>query len=80
MLAISPNFGFSLSVIYARENPYKKWRISDWFLAPKKKKTVKSDKLALIKGKILDLMVFDINISVVPIENWLRATHNQSES
>ena len=42
-----------------------------------KKKTVKSDKLALIEGTILNLMFLDIYIPVVPIENWLRATHNQ---
>ena len=35
----------------------------------KTKKTVKSDKLALIEGKILNLMFLDIYIPVVPIEN-----------
>ena len=69
--AISANFGFNLSVkIYARENPYKN----------AEKKTVKSDKLALIEGKFLNLMFLDIYyIPVAPIENWLRATHNQRQ-
>ena len=40
---------------------------------------MKSDKLALIEGKILNLMFFDINIPVVPIEIWLRVTHNQRQ-
>ena len=40
---------------------------------------MKSDKLALIDGKILNLMFFDINILVVPIEIWLRVTHNQRQ-
>lgn len=43
------------------------------------KNPVKSDKLALIEGKILNLMVFGINIPVVPIEIWLRVTHNQRQ-
>ena len=40
---------------------------------------MKSDKLALVEGKILNLMFLDINISVVPIEVWLRVTHNQRQ-
>ena len=55
-----------------------------WFVfsAKKKKnnkqtnKTVKSDKLSLTEGKILNLMFLDIYIPVVPVKNWLRATHN----
>ena len=43
------------------------------------KNSVKSDKLALIEGKILNLMFFDINIPVVPIEIWLRVIHNQRQ-
>ena len=39
------------------------------------KNPVKSVKLALIEGKILNLMFLDINIPVVPIEIWLRVTH-----
>ena len=45
----------------------------------KKNKTLKSDKLALIEAKILNLMFLDIYIPVVPIENWLRTTHNQRQ-
>ena len=37
---------------------------------------VKSDKLALIEGKTFNLMF--LVILVVPTENWLRLTHNQS--
>ena len=40
---------------------------------------MKSDKLALVEGKILKLMFLDINIPVVPIEIWLRVTHNQRQ-
>ena len=43
------------------------------------KNPVKSDRLSLIDGKILNLMFLDINIPVVPIEIWLRVTHNQRE-
>ena len=43
------------------------------------KNPVKSDKLELIEGKILNLMFFDINIPVIPIEIWLRVTHNQRQ-
>ena len=40
---------------------------------------MKSDKLALTEGKILNLMFLDIYIPVVPVKNWLRATHNQRQ-
>ena len=40
---------------------------------------MKSAKLALIEGKILNVMFLDINIPVVPIEIWLRVTHNQRQ-
>ena len=43
------------------------------------KNPVKSDKLALIDGKILNEMFLDIYIPVVPIENWLGVTHNQRQ-
>ena len=43
------------------------------------KSPVKSDKLALIEVKILNLMFFDINIPVVPIETWLWVTHNHRQ-
>ena len=54
-----------------------------WFVFSAKKKTinktVKSDKLALTEGKILNLMFLEIYIPVVPVKNWLRATHNQRQ-
>ena len=43
------------------------------------KNPVKSDKLGLIKGKTLNLIILDINIPVVPIKIWLRVTHNQRQ-
>ena len=43
------------------------------------KDPVKSDKLALIEGKILNLIFFYINIPVIPIEIRLRVTHNQRQ-
>ena len=43
------------------------------------KNPLKSDKLALIEGKIFNLVFLDINIPVVPIEIWLRVTHNQRQ-
>ena len=67
--AISANFGCNLSAkVYAGGNPYKN---GDFWLVFSAKIPVKSDKLALIEGKILNLMFFDINIPVVPIETWL---------
>ena len=56
------------SEVDARENPYKNGG----------KIPVKSDKLALIEGKTLNLTFLVIYIPVVPIENWLRLTNNQS--
>ena len=44
------------------------------------KNPVKSDKLALIEDKILNLMFFDINIPGVPIVIWLRVLNSQSET
>ena len=49
-----------------------------WFV-PSARNPVKSDKLALVEGKILNLMFLDINIPVVPTEVWLRVTHNQRQ-
>ena len=43
------------------------------------KNPVKSDKVALIEGKVLNEMILDIYIPVVPIDNWLGATHNQRQ-
>ena len=74
---ISANFGCNLSAkVYASENPFKN---GDFLVGFSAKNPVKSDKLALIEGKILNLMFFDINIPVVPIEIWLRVTHNQRQ-
>ena len=71
---ISANFGCNLSAkVYAGENPYKN---GDFWLVFSAKNPVKSDKLELIEGKILNLMFLDINIPVVPIEIWLRVTHS----
>ena len=73
--AISANFVCNLSAkVYAGENPYK---MAIFWLVLSAKNLVKSDKLALIEGKILNLMFLDINIPVVPIEIWLLVTHNQ---
>lgn len=47
------------------------------WLLPIGKNPVKSDNLALIEGKLLDLMFRVIYIPVVPFENWLRVTHCQ---
>ena len=43
------------------------------------KNPVKSDKLGLIEGKVLNEMFLDIYIPVVPIKNWLGVTHNQRQ-
>ena len=43
------------------------------------KNPVKSDKLALIEGKVLIEVFLNIYIPVVPIENWLGVTHNQRQ-
>ena len=52
-----------------------KWQNAFWLVFSEKK----SDKQALIEGKIFNLMFLDIYIPVVPIGNWLRATHNQRQ-
>ena len=55
--AISANFGCNLSAkVYAGENPYK---MAIFWLVFSAKNLVKSDKLALIEGKILNLMFLD---------------------
>ena len=54
--AISANFGCNLSAkVYASENPFKN---GDFLVGFSAKNPVKSDKLALIEGKILNLMFF----------------------
>ena len=55
------------------ENPTKMAR---FWLVCSGKIPVNSDKLALIEGKTFNLMF--LVILVVPTENWLRLTHNQS--
>jgi len=52
-------------------------KMANFWLVFSAKNPVKSDKLALIEGKILNLMFLDIYIPVVPIENWLQVDHNQ---
>ena len=75
--AISANFGCNFSAkVYAGENTYK---MAIFWLFFSAKNPLKSDKLALIEGKILNLMFLDIDIPVVPIEIWFRVTHNQRE-
>ena len=75
--AISANFGFNFSVkVYASENPYKN---GEFCLVFSEKNSVKSDKLALIEGKVLIEVFLNIYIPVVPIENWLGVTHNQRQ-
>ena len=71
----------TLVVIFRRKSTQVKiqTKMAIFWLDFSAKNPVKSDKLALIEGKILNLMFFDINISVVPIEIWLRVTHNQSQ-
>ena len=75
--AISANFGW----IFPRKSTQVKIhsKMAIFWLVFSSKNPVKSDKLALIEGKILNLMFFDINIPVVPIEIWLRVTHNQRQ-
>ena len=43
------------------------------------KNPVKSDKLALIEGEVLNEMFLDVDIPVLPIDNWLGVTHNQRQ-
>ena len=71
----------TLVVIFPRKSTQVKihTKMAIFWLVFSAKNPVKSDKLALIEGKILNLMFFDINIPVVPSEIWLRVTHNQRE-
>ena len=71
----------TLVVIFPRKSTQVKihTKMAIFWLVFSAKNPVKSDKLALIEGKILNLMFFDINIPVVPIEIWLRVTHNQRQ-
>ena len=69
-------------VIFPRKSTQVKihTKMAIFWLVFSAKNPVKSDKLALIEGKILNLMFLDINIPVVPIEIWLRVTDNQRQS
>ena len=71
----------TLVVIFPRKSTQVKihTKMAIFWLVFSAKNPVKSDKLALIEGKILNLMFFGINIPVVPSEIWLRVTHNQRE-
>ena len=71
----------SLVVIFPRKSTQVKihTKMAIFWLVYKAKNPVKNDKLALIEGKILNLMFRDINFPVVPIEIWLRVSHNQRQ-
>ena len=71
----------TLVVIFPRKSTQVKihTKMAIFWLVFSAKNPVKSNKLALIEGKILNLMFLDINIPVVPIEIWLRVTHNQRQ-
>ena len=71
----------TLVVIFPRKSTQVKihTKMAIFWLVFSAKNPLKSDKLVLIEGKILNLMFFDINIPVVPIEIWLRVTHNQRQ-
>ena len=71
----------TLVVIFRRKSTQVKihTKMAIFWLVFSAKNPVKSDKLALIEGKILNLMFFDINIPVVPVEIWVRVTHNQRQ-
>ena len=71
----------TLVVIFPRKSTQVKihTKVAIFWLVFRAKNSVKSDKLALIEGEILNLMFFDINIPEVPIEIWLRVTHNHSQ-
>ena len=71
----------TLVVIFPRKSTQVKIhaKIAIFWLGFSVKNPVKSDKLALIEGKILNLMFFHINTPVVPIEIWLPVTHDQRQ-
>ena len=71
----------TLVVIFPRKSTQVKIhaKMAIFWLVFSAKNPVKSDKLALIEGKILNLMFFHINIPVVPIEIWLPVTHDQRQ-
>ena len=71
----------TLVVIFPRKSTQVKihTKMAIFWLVFSAKNPVKSDKLALIEGKILNLMFLDINIPVVPIEICFQVTHNQGQ-
>ena len=71
----------TLVVIFPRKSTQVKIhaKMAIFWLVFSAKNPVKSDKLASIEGKILNLMFFHINIPVVPIEIWLPVTHDQRQ-
>ena len=71
----------TLVVIFPRKSTQVKihTKMAIFWLVFSAKNPVKSDKLALIEGKILNSMFLDINIPVVPTEIWFRVTHNQRQ-
>ena len=71
----------TLVVIFPRKSTQVKihTKMAIFWLVFSAKNPVKSDKLALIEGKILNLMFFHINTPVVPIEIWLLVTHDQRQ-
>ena len=71
----------TLVVIFPRKSTQVKihTKMAIFWLVFSAKNPVKSDKLALIEGKILNLMFFHINTPVVPIEIWLPVTHDQRQ-
>ena len=71
----------TLVVIFPQESTQVKIhaKMAIFWLGFSVKNPVKSDKLALIEGKILNLMFFHINTPVVPIEIWLPVTHDQRQ-
>ena len=74
-------FAISLVLIFPWKSTLVKihLKMASAWLVFSAKNPVKSDNLALIEGKVLNEMILDIYIPVVPIDNWLGATHNQRQ-
>ena len=72
----------TLVVIFPRKSTQVKihTKMAIFWLFFSAKNPLKSDKLALIEGKILNLMFFDIIIPVILIEIRLRVTHNRRQN
>ena len=71
----------TLVVVFPRKSTQVKihTKMAMFWLVFSAKNPVNFDKLALIEGKILNLMFLDMDITVVPIEICLRVTHNQRQ-